>query len=97
MGLSHQPHKLRPAGLPSAAVPTCSLLILLLCRDHILPCDFLLFFDGDEGSAHDAFAYFDRNGDGSISCSELQVCGCCRKQLGHRTWDVGCRQQQHHF
>lgn len=42
-------------------------------RDHILPDDFLLFFDGDKETAHDAFDYFDRNKDGSISCSELQV------------------------
>ncbi|KAF6256732.1 hypothetical protein COO60DRAFT_1461548 [Scenedesmus sp. NREL 46B-D3] len=41
-------------------------------RDHLLPCDFLLFFDGDTDTASEAFAYFDRNGDGSISCSELQ-------------------------
>jgi Ca2+-binding EF-hand superfamily protein len=26
----------------------------------------------DEEAAHEAFAYFDRNGDGAISCAELQ-------------------------
>lgn len=55
---------------PSSTYPT---MPCHACRDHILPEDFLLFFDGDEDSAHDAFAYFDRNGDGSISCTELQV------------------------
>lgn len=33
----------------------------------------MLFFDGDKEQAHDAFSYFDRNKDGSISCAELQV------------------------
>ncbi|WIA11707.1 hypothetical protein OEZ85_011803 [Tetradesmus obliquus] len=41
-------------------------------RDYLLPSDFWLFFDGDIDTATEAFAYFDRNGDGSISCSELQ-------------------------
>lgn len=49
-----------------------SLRSALHCRDFLLPRDFLLFFDGDAESAEDAFNYFDRNGDGSISCSELQ-------------------------
>lgn len=47
-------------------------VICYACRDYLLPSDFWLFFDGDIDTATEAFAYFDRNGDGSISCSELQ-------------------------
>jgi hypothetical protein len=57
--------------LIAAAEQTC-LRHCYACRDHLLPSDFLLFFDGDTDTANEAFAYFDRNGDGSISCSELQ-------------------------
>ena len=50
----------------------CHAAVCCTCRDYLLPSDFWLFFDGDIDTATEAFAYFDRNGDGSISCSELQ-------------------------
>lgn len=59
-------------------------MLTVRCRDHILPDDFLLFFDGDKESAHDAFNYFDRNNDGSISCTELQVWLCAPERHAER-------------
>jgi hypothetical protein len=75
-------------------------ILLLACpfRDHLLPCDFLLFFDGDTDTANEAFAYFDRNGDGSISCSELQESAaemlCERKNIA-ASIKVGCWSVSH--
>lgn len=64
-------------GLRCTTTAVVLTMCMFACRAYLLPEDFVLFFDGDEESAHDAFDYFDRNKDGSISCTELQVCETC--------------------